>query len=112
MRWVGSLVREGALQLPLCYRYKARPMEKRERLELFKLLHTIRVGPLDEFSAGALVRDPVKGTVRYGDESCEAGPGRAFNQHDLGEPAAAMFQFGGHRLQEGFKAEGEFSIRK
>ena len=64
-RWIGSLVKEGVVQLLLSCRYKAIPMERKERLELFKLLVEVNLGLLDEVSAQALVQDPVAKVIRY-----------------------------------------------
>jgi hypothetical protein len=65
IRWIGSLVKGNTIQLLLCCRHKAIPMERQEKLELFKLLDTINLGMLDDNSAQSLIRDPVDRTVRY-----------------------------------------------
>ena len=49
-------MKDGVLQLLLSCRYKAIPMEKKERLELFKLLDDVNLGLLDEASAQAFSR--------------------------------------------------------
>jgi AAA+ ATPase superfamily predicted ATPase len=71
MRWLGSLIkdRENILQLLLCCRFHAKDLEQRERMELFKLLDVIDLGPLDEPSARSLIRDPVNDSIHYDEES-------------------------------------------
>ncbi|PWT97155.1 MAG: hypothetical protein C5B51_31905 [Terriglobia bacterium] len=71
MRWLGSLIkdRENILQVLLCCRFHAKDLEQRERLELFKLLELLDLGPLDEVSARSLVRDPVADAIHYDEEA-------------------------------------------
>ncbi len=69
IRWLGSLVKNGDLQMLLGCRFQAKDLEQRERMELFKLMVRIELGPLDEPSARSLVRDPVADSVRYEEEA-------------------------------------------
>jgi AAA+ ATPase superfamily predicted ATPase len=71
IRWLGSLIkdRDIILQVLLCCRFHAKDLEQRERMELFKLLELIDLGPLDEGSARSLVRDPVIDWIHYDEES-------------------------------------------
>lgn len=70
MRWIGSLAKEQTIQLLICSRYRALQMEEGERLEIFKTLHRIHVGALDESPARALVRDPAAANkISYQEEA-------------------------------------------
>jgi len=71
IRWLGSLIkdRDNILQVVLCCRFQAKDLEQRERMELFKLLELIDLGPLDESSARSLIRDPVADSIHYDEES-------------------------------------------
>jgi AAA+ ATPase superfamily predicted ATPase len=68
IRWLGSLVKNGDLQMLLGCRFQAKDLDQRERMELFKLMVRIELGPLDEPSARSLIRDPVADSVRYDEE--------------------------------------------
>ena len=71
MRWLGSLIkdRDNILQLLLCCRFHAKDLEQRERMELFKLVELLDLGPLDEPSARSLIRDPVDDSIHYDEEA-------------------------------------------
>lgn len=69
MRLLGSLIKDGILQVLLCCRFQAADLEQRERMELFKLMELINLGPLEEASARALIRDPVANVIHYDEEA-------------------------------------------
>jgi AAA+ ATPase superfamily predicted ATPase len=69
IRWLGSLIKRGEFQMVLGCRFQAKDLEQRERLQLFKLLDHIELGPLDEASARSLIRDPVADSIRYDEEA-------------------------------------------
>jgi AAA+ ATPase superfamily predicted ATPase len=85
-RQIGSLVKEGTLQLLICCRYKAVPMEREQQLEIFKLMDEINLGVLDEASARSLIRDPVDRAIKYDEQAL-----RKILQYTGGHPYLIQF---------------------
>jgi hypothetical protein len=71
IKYLGSLVKEGAIQLLCCGRYQIQAMDSRLDWQLLKLMVPIELSVLDEASARRLITEPVQGRFEYDDRAVE-----------------------------------------
>jgi serine/threonine protein kinase len=65
IRYLGSLVKEGYLQLLCCGRYQIQLLDNKLDTQLLKLMVPIELSILDEASARHLIEEPVRGRFSY-----------------------------------------------
>ena len=65
IRYLGSLVKEGHLQLLCCGRYQIQLLDSKLDTQLLKLMVPIELSILDESSARRLIEEPVLGRFSY-----------------------------------------------
>jgi serine/threonine protein kinase len=65
IRYLGSLVKEGYLQLLCCGRYQIQLLDNKLDTQLLKLMVPIELSILDESSARHLIEEPVRGRFSY-----------------------------------------------
>jgi hypothetical protein len=65
IKYLGSLIKEGVVQLLCCGRYQIQNMDSRLDWQLLKLMVPIELSVLDEDSARRLIVEPVRGRFQY-----------------------------------------------
>lgn len=65
IKYLGSLVKEGVIQLLCCGRYQIQNMDSRLDWQLLKLMVPIELSVLDEESARRLITEPAQGRFEY-----------------------------------------------
>jgi len=71
IRYLGSLVKEGHLQLLCCGRYQIQLLDNKLDTQLLKLMVPIELSVLDESSARRLIEEPVLGRFAYEPEAVD-----------------------------------------
>jgi hypothetical protein len=71
VKYLGSLVKDGILQLLCCGRYQVQAMDSRLDWQLLKLMVPIELSVLDPGSARQLITEPVEGRLEYDSQAVD-----------------------------------------
>ena len=71
IKYLGSLVKDGYLQLLCCGRYQIQMMDRKFDWQLLKLMVPIELSVLDEVSTRRLIQEPVSGRYTYTPEAVD-----------------------------------------